>query len=503
MSRKLPYPGHTWSLSQHAVGLNANTLYDFLKCVAPFEGKVSNYDEKITALMIESGVLTANKRGGQPDAWRDYQQILAELGLIYSTKLVRALTLTELGHMFLAGELGFAELIGCQAIRYQYPNGQKSTIQGRLRGEFNSNSIAAPTTLTEFQADQGILLKPGALILRILLELLNSGHQSTISASECQAFLLPCKTNQEWSLALAELLAHRANPSDIDHINKHARRNIQDWFKFLNKSDFFESTGANYISLSSYALSEIPLMRAYCDSQENFAAFWIPVNFDIDGRRRWSDWFGHLPYEMQTVLRPDVVNGGDYLLKNYVGGIDDDEVDPNVTTGINLTPINFSQLGSETKFRFSDDIAALAEGMRRGAQKRHAKSLLHDRMIKELAQNFIAQGARVESDPNSIDLFAAWPNGESAIFEVKTVTRRSLQGRLRSAIGQVEEYAYRYSTNLQKPDRVVVINTELTEECWQTNFLTKYLGLGLICKSSQEYKGFAPESANSQQYWAW
>jgi len=82
--------------------------------------------------MIESNILTSNLRDDVPDAWRDYQQLLAELGLIYSTKISPTLYLTNLAHMFLAGELGFSELVGMQALRYQYPNGQKSTIGARL-----------------------------------------------------------------------------------------------------------------------------------------------------------------------------------------------------------------------------------------------------------------------------------------------------------------------------------------------------------------------------------
>jgi hypothetical protein len=120
-------------LSQHAVGLKPDTLYAFLQCAAPFEGEVrGSFGSKITELMIESNILTSNLRDDVPDAWRDYQQLLAELGLIYSTKISPTLYLTNLAHMFLAGELGFSELVGMQALRYQYPNGQKSTIGARL-----------------------------------------------------------------------------------------------------------------------------------------------------------------------------------------------------------------------------------------------------------------------------------------------------------------------------------------------------------------------------------
>lgn len=500
----LPYPGHSWSFSQHAVGLDPKTLYDFLKCAAPFEGQTEDYDEKITALMIATGVLTPNQRGGTPDAWRDYQQLLAEIGLIYSTKIVRALTLTELGQMFLAGEIGFSELIGVQALRYQYPNGQKSTIQERLRTELAANNIAAPATLTEFQASRGILLKPGTLILRVLLELQQAGHSPQLSVSECQAFLLPCRTNQDWTAAFAEVVAHRASPANIDNVNRHARRNVQDWFKLLSKSDFLESDGSRVIRLSAYATSNLSLVHSCCENEEDAASFWIPSSFDIQGRRQWFDWYGHLPYEIQGSLRSDVTNDPEYMAANYVGGTEEDEDDtsPPETTQVNLQPVDLAHLGRDTSFTFSGNIEALAENLRKGAQKRHAKTLLHDRIVKDLAETFIAQGAQVESDPNSVDLLATWPDGNSAIFEVKTVTRRSLQGRLRTAIGQIEEYSYRrHMSGAGQSDKVVVVNTELTHGAWQTGFLTQHLGIGLICKSPRLYRAFAPSSATTRSHW--
>jgi hypothetical protein len=503
MQRALPYSGHTWSFSQHAVGLNPKTLYEFLKCAAPFEGESANYDQKITELMIASGVLTANNRDGVPDAWRDYQQLLAELGLIYSTKICPSLTLTELGHMFLAGEIGFSELIGTQALRYQYPNGQKSTIQSRLRAELQGTE-SLPSTLTELQTNTGLLIKPGTLILRVLLELQQAGFAPELSVTECQAFLIPCKTNQEWAQALSDIVAIRRTRETTPDINRHSRRNIQDWFKLLGKTDFFESDGSSRIRLSGYVLNNLSEIYSYCTLQEDPISFWIPTKFDIAGRMQWFDWFGHLSYESQKSLRADVASNSDYIEKNYVGGIEDENDDSLIpeTSNVNLQPLDLLHLGRETEFKFKNDINALAESLRLGAQKRHAKTLLHDRIIKDLAEKFISQGANVQSDPNSVDLYAKWPDGNSAIFEVKTVTRRSLQGRLRSAIGQIEEYAYRrHIAGAEKSDKVVVVNTELSSDAWQTEFLTQHLGIGLICKASNQYTAYAPASSLTGCHW--
>ena len=170
--------------------------------------------------------------------------------------------------------------------------------------------------------------------------------------------------------------------------------------------------------------------------------------------------------------------------------------------GINLRGINLESLERESTMRQNQSAEELLGSIQRGQQKRHAKALLHDRIVKELAERFMAQGAIVESDPDSIDLFAAWPSGESALFEVKTVTQRNFQNRLRSAVGQVQEYAYRRETIYsQRSDRVVVISSDLDSNAWQWPFLTEYLEIGLICKAPDRYHAVAPSRAGSSGHW--
>lgn len=504
--RPLPYPGHSWYMTQHAVGLNPKTLYGFLKCAAPFEGQTGDYRMKITNLMIKSKVLTSNVRDEVPDAWRDYQQLLAELGLIVSTKILKTLTLTELAHMFLAGEIGFSELIGIQALRYQYPNGQKSTIQARLSGELASARVRSPETLTELQAQKGILLKPGLLILRVLIELREKGEYSSLSVSECQAFLTPCRVNAEWVVAVSEVIAHRRTNRDIDQIYRHTRRNLQDWFKLLGNCDHFTNADSDKISLSPFALENIELLKSYCTAQEVISSFWIPTSFDIPGRLRWFRWFGHIPFGAQSVLRRDLKAEPKYVEQNYVAGLDDEleeEIRSSGGLALNLSPINLDYLERETVFHSNQDVETLLANIRKGFQKRHAKTLLHDRVVKSLAERFIAQGATVESDPDSIDLFALWPTGETAIFEVKTVTQRNLQQRMRTAIGQVAEYAYRRKCLTGSlSDRVIVVNAELDQNAWQPSFLSEHLAIGLICTAPTSYSAFAPMEAQSKAYWS-
>lgn len=503
--RPLPYPGHTWSLFQHAVGLRPDTLYGLLQCAAPFEGERRDFGPKITELMVRSNILTSNVRNDVPDAWRDYQQLPAELGLIYSTKIShQTLYLTDLAHMYLAGEIGFSELIGIQALRYQYPNGQKSIIQARLRHALSSARVAAPKTLTQLQAESGILLKPGLLVLRVLLGLYLDEQSNSLSVSECQAFLIPCRSNSEWAMAVADIIECRRTGFNARAVYGHARRNVQDWFKFLACSDYFENNGGEEITLSAFALDHITELRELCDAQEDPSTFWVPTGYGIPQRLKWFDWFGTPPLDAQ-VLRPDPTSDPRYMASNYVAGIDeglDEDVGAGGQLGINLRHIDLESLERESTMRQNLSVEELLESIQRGQQKRHAKALLHDRIVKELAEMFIAQGATVESDPDSIDLFAAWPSGESALFEVKTVTQRNFQNRLRSAVGQVQEYAYRRETIYgQRSDRVVVISSDLDSNAWQWPFLTQYLEIGLICKAPDRYRAAAPSAAGSSGYW--
>lgn len=502
--RPLPYPGHSWYLTQHAVGIEPQTLYKLLECAAPFQGQ-EKFGHKATELMIAAQVLTSNVRGGTPDAWRDYQQVLSELGLIVSTLASRTLIITELGRKLLAGEIGFAELIGIQALRYQYPNGHKYIIQSRLRRVLEEASVSVPATLTELQTENGVLLKPGVLILRTLLELLDSSAHPSLSVSECQAFLIPCKLNSDVDIVVADILAHRGTQENIDHINRHARRNIQDWFKLLTKTDFFQLSADGDLFLSNYSLAHLEIVEEYCTNQEHASSFWIPPSFDPAGRLNWFDWFGSLPSWAQLGMRTDLGDDPQYTRENYVEGIDDEEEDQQIIPGtgaLNLRPIDLSTLGVRSTPQVSEDIETLLENLRRGIQKRHSKTLLHDSIIKQLAERFISQGALVESDPDSIDLFAKWPAGNTAIFEVKTVTQRNLQLRLRTAIGQVEEYAFRRKVDTgHLSDRIVVLNAQLGSSAWQVPFLRDYLGIGLICTTKDAYNAAAPSDSTSYQNW--
>lgn len=503
--RALPYPGHSWSFTQHAIGIEAKTLYGVLGCAALYEGETEDFSKKITSDMNDLGLLTKNTRDGVNDSWRDYQQILAELGLIYSTKISRSLRLTEAGHVLLAGEIGYSELMGIQALRYQYPNGQKSTIQNRLSVELAANDVVQPATLLELQVNSGLMLKPGTLILRLLVEFYESTGNAEISINECLAFVLPCKRNQDWPLAYSEIKVHRDNPEDIRNINSHARRNMQDWFSFLSKSELFFRNG-NKLSLSYRALATLENIKIALTGEENPTSFWIATEFSATARLGWFDWFGHIGYSVQKIANHPLDK--DFISKNFIGGIDDDDDSeiyaPNSNKDMNLTALDMESLLKERDFR---PVLKVGEEMLNrinlGAFRKHSKTLLHNRIIASLAEKLQSSGATLADDRNSIDLLAQWPEQIETIFEIKTVTMRSLPGRLRMAIGQIEEYAYRRkSTTRSNPEKVIVINTQIPEDAWQVDFLNNALNIGLLCvNSKQNFFGYSPPDSKTSAYW--
>jgi len=114
-----PYPGYTWSMNHHMGIVNSHSLYHTLYAAA-LHAASADPSADINNYLIANNLLTANVRtdSGQPDAWRDYQQILSELGLIFSTKRVKRITPTPLGLAYLDGSIGFSQIMTLQAFRY-------------------------------------------------------------------------------------------------------------------------------------------------------------------------------------------------------------------------------------------------------------------------------------------------------------------------------------------------------------------------------------------------
>ena len=136
----IPYEGLSWPITQHAGVLKAEVFDGLLNACLLCKGEIIDA-ERLNGYLVNNGILTANIRAdsNQVDAWRDYQQILSEFGLIYSTRISKVLTLTPIAMAYLNKILSYPELITLQLLRYQYPNGHKSQLSPSLMQSYGGN----------------------------------------------------------------------------------------------------------------------------------------------------------------------------------------------------------------------------------------------------------------------------------------------------------------------------------------------------------------------------
>ena len=110
----LPYPGYNWQLTQHMGMVDSASLSALLEAADLFKG-APDFSQCVSSYMANLSMFSENIRSdsGHSDTWRDYQQILSELGLIVSTTLTSTLNLniTPAGLLFLDGEMSYSEMM--------------------------------------------------------------------------------------------------------------------------------------------------------------------------------------------------------------------------------------------------------------------------------------------------------------------------------------------------------------------------------------------------------
>ena len=233
--------------------------------------------------------------------------------------------------------------------------------------------------------------------------------------------------------------------------------------------------------------------------------FWIPENFDKDGLSSWFDWYGGIDGSIVELTRGAEV-APEYIEKNYVEGIDDEEAEDSPaigTSNLALSPIDTKELSSgRSAPLMAVSGEELLERIKSGIFKRHAKTVLHDQMVADIARRLQSYGAEVFEDRNSVDILAIWSGVGQAIVEVKTVNRRNFASRIRLSVGQVEEYAYRRSLDSDLPcDKAIAINASVDQASWYSDFLVERLKIGLICIDGPEVDCRMPLSSTTASLW--
>lgn len=500
MPLALPYPGFSWQMGHHmgpavrSDGPFVRTAYELLRTAFRFAGQ-PDFEERLNKDIATRGLLPPNVRTGahgrgKSDIWRDYQQVLAELGLIYSTRFRPALTITPAGLQLISGAVGFSEVLTAQSLRYQYPNGQKAVSQD-LRSLL-PRSLASLATLAEIDAVSGVQIKPGVMLLRLLVELLSYPEEvQVIRPAEILEAVVPVKTNADWPIALKNLLKIRksARPARGDGADTRRPRHIDEWFRLLGGTDLFQILPNRKLSLalSANARNNILKVKQLCDHHENPATFWLPSSqLAADLGISWFDYYGSISLDEQWIeaeLTPS------YIEQNFPGGqelVDDAEEDRaarDTTAALGLIP--FAITGGSIPAVPSGSPSRSAEelGLQTllGIEKRQAQTVLHEEIVQLAAKKLGSEGFTLSFDRNSIDLFAHSSRADT-IIEVKTVTARNLIPRLRLGVGQLSEYCYRHS--LRKPKvpvkSLLLISSSGSLPPWLTDYFAKHINVGLV-----------------------
>jgi hypothetical protein len=481
----LPYENYTWSMSHHVRKITENMELAFylLNGAQLFRDK-SDFADKITKYIIDLNLIPANVREDRAQIWRDYQQVLPELGLIVSTRYTkRQIIVTALGKMWLSGMIGSRELLTTQALRYQYPNGQKLVLPPAARKEFDND----PPNRIELDMRNGVLIKPAVLILRILLELLEMGIEPKITNRECAECLMPIKTNRDWALGLAALLQNKK----LERVNRlPVPRFIQEWFALLGATDLFieeksqGKRGDASLRLSDFVIANENYVKQLCEFHEREDNFWIPLGTDKNTvGESWFAYYGMPTIENQWVL-PQRELTSEYIDENYIEGFqlaeNSEEVDFDYqewSETIKLRPFEQnkpSNYGSTAKI--SEDAI---NNFVHGYAKRQAKTFLHDQIVEIIAKRLTDVGFNVHEDRKSVDLLV-YKNAHESILEVKTVTPRNLKHQFRYGVGQLAEYRYKREIQCgRRPSSVLVLSSS-PQFSWIPTFLKDDIKIGLV-----------------------
>jgi hypothetical protein len=473
------YPGYSWSFNHHMGRVNSREVFSLLESAYRFR-QHPNYRMLVNQALVTEGIFTPNVRSdsGQVDAWRDYQQILPELGLIYSTRYIRQPELTPIGLMYIDGTIGYSEFFSTQVLSYQYPNGHKTDISPAVKNKLSQAGIKIPLNRIELDVNSGVLIKPGVLILQVLVELYRQGHSPTLDTRECLLVLVPTIRNSDWQTAYVKLLQLRQQGTTFQADTRRLR-DVQEWFQFLGQSDFAVKEG-NRISLSPTVLEKIDQVQSILDFHTQPATFWIPQNFiERENALEWYGFFGSPSIESQWIT-PDELRNQNYLSENYPEHELLDEIDsPPVT--VQITDINLRPFTASIPEVMDVNVDVNIENILQGRMRLRDKTRQHQEIVARLAARLIELSYNLSDDPNSVDLLAE-KDGSEIIFEVKTISRRNFQPRIRLGVGQLSEYRYRRQIQTRsRPNSILVLSNTLELPIWASDYFGSDVKIGLLC----------------------
>ncbi len=437
MIRPLPFEGFSWQFTQHAPCFEEKPLIGVLATAALFENS-TGYQSELNTKLAHSNYVTQNERDGIQSPWRDYQQVLPEIGLMMSAKQAKALTLTEIGRSLLAGSISHRDALTMQSLRYQYPNGFKAK------------------EIYQKSRDAKVGVRPALTLLRGLLELKKHGI-NYIDIDQIDTCFLPNRTDAEWQLSVSEILSKPQSRSSKNSV----RRNIQDWTKLLGKTHFFEQDGGR-IKLSKFGNGNRKALENLADHLIGKPVWYASNENSVS--LEWFSYFGTFDSVDENLSKFLEMEAQD------VSSIQDQiEIVASSSSStlalIDFTPINLSL---DALPQATDQ---LLESYMNGQAKLKFAKQEHDKLVNTVAAFYHSLGWSVSHDPGSVDLIAVSPEQAARIIEVKTTTQKTMSKQVRIGVGQVLEYRYRY--NLDHPPAAacdIILNRSFANDDWHRAF---------------------------------
>ena len=452
----------------------------------------------INNYLIANQQWTANVRedSGQPDAWRDYQQTISELGLMYSLEVLSDITPTPLGLALLDGSLGFSEIMTLQALRMQYPNGHHVMMSAPQRNELAGTAYANVGSFAELQSIAGVLIRPAVLAWRILRRLASLGSVPELSVDEFESYLMRCSTNADFVTCADTIAAARSGGASLPRLGQRQRRNAQDWIKFLRLTSIFSVTDPPQplLAISDFGNTHAAEIDEICSALENPDTFWQPGTVSQADRLRWYSQFGGVDLSIPELPSVNAAEEN----HEFVGGLEEDDLrgafEDGVTGGsVQLREFQGIQLPAPAP-------ANLTIQSVYNAELTNSAHRLHDQMVLLIAQTCQAKGASVFEDPGSVDLLVQHQQREF-IIEVKSVTPRNFIARLRYALGQVLHYDFLRAPATQLPRRkVIAFAAQIPQNSWSVVFVNDHLDMDLLTLQSGRLFVHSPSQASIQLF---
>jgi hypothetical protein len=451
------------------------SLYKILAAAARYSDAPDPRKE-INDYVIANEIFTEDIREDQPAAWRDYQQVLSNLGLMCSTLVRPKITITPIGLSYLDGALGFSGVMATQALRMQYPNGHNLAPPAEIGG----TGFQAAGRLPHVQTMAGLQLRPAVLIWQVLRVLGQQPEERFLTLDEMQRFLVRCSTHADAEPCSAAVLSARHGGPILGRIGDiEDRRMLQEWLRLLVYSELFDLTsemGESVLRLSSYSESHAEQLDKLGSHLVGAAEFWEPHDLSRSDRISWYAYIGsidprlelegleeasELPTEKEFVGGQEL-DGQEELQAGQLGNVELRKFDPE----------NFGATAAGDPNRKIENVYN-ANLLERAAR-------LHDAMVVLIGKTAAARGASVSDDPRSVDLLISFGNVEF-IVEVKTVAGRSLIGRIRAAVGQLLQYDYMRSVQVGGQRRkILAIAAKIPDGSWYVPFLNDFLGFDVL-----------------------